>query len=204
MDSPASVPSRRSLPDHLSHVSKHCNECGRCVRDCAFLQKHGTPRSMARVFAEHDGDTRNLAFECSNCGLCRAVCPDGVDAAEFFMERRNDRKRSIAMASAASRSRASCRAARNALPMVTTRHVAAAIITAHHRSPDATRFSSTGFGPGGEGSARCPARFCIGTSKVRTPISGGAGASHGEAAIVALASRRPCRQRCSMVVRLNS
>jgi Fe-S oxidoreductase len=57
------------------------------VKECAFLQKHGTPGRIARQVID-SGLQGTPAFECSLCGMCSAVCPHSLNPAEMFLEMR--------------------------------------------------------------------------------------------------------------------
>lgn len=72
----------------LQTVLDKCIECSLCQEECAFLRKYGTPRAIAGAFEPSGKDRQALAFECSLCGLCTAVCPHEVDPAGMFLEMR--------------------------------------------------------------------------------------------------------------------
>jgi len=72
----------------LHEVSEGCIGCGRCRKDCAFLQRYGMPDAIARNFDPAGQAWVRMAFECSLCRLCRAVCPVGVRPDELFLEMR--------------------------------------------------------------------------------------------------------------------
>ncbi len=67
-----------------------CTDCGACVKPCAFLQRYGTPGAIARDKALHDHSGDNIAFECSLCGLCTAICPEKLDCVDLFLNMRRD------------------------------------------------------------------------------------------------------------------
>lgn len=72
-------------------IRERCSECGACVRNCAFLTQHGTPRAIATARDLSDPKERRLAYQCSLCGLCTAVCPEGLDPCLLFLDiRRHD------------------------------------------------------------------------------------------------------------------
>lgn len=78
------------MPDHFANkaqaVAENCIDCSICVKQCRFLRENGSPRSLAELFLkEPDSD---LAFHCSLCRLCTAVCPKDVDPANLFMAQR--------------------------------------------------------------------------------------------------------------------
>ncbi len=88
----SSPPSSNNTPLQaaLNNVLTKCDACRACVRQCAFLSTNGTPESIARSFAQAPGKIRDLAYECSLCGLCTAVCPGGADPFAMFLELRQD------------------------------------------------------------------------------------------------------------------
>jgi Fe-S oxidoreductase len=71
-------------------IAAKCVNCKRCVKECAFLQAYGTPGEIAAQVRNSDPEAadRSLAFECSLCGLCTAVCPLELTPAEMFLEMR--------------------------------------------------------------------------------------------------------------------
>ena len=75
-------------------IGERCLRCGACAAHCRFLSRRGTPGALA---AAHDADpaaTRPLAFECSLCSLCKAVCPQKLDPPAMFLEWRQAAVRS--------------------------------------------------------------------------------------------------------------
>ena len=86
----AGVPS--GLSDDLSLVTadiiEKCTNCGACQVQCAFLTRYGTPKEILTTLAP--AKQRILSFECSLCGLCRAVCPEDLDPGEAFLDSRRD------------------------------------------------------------------------------------------------------------------
>lgn len=69
----------------LADIATRCTECGACVRDCAFLQRHGTPKAIAAGYDCEVLACQERAFACSLCGLCAAVCPEGLDPGALFL-----------------------------------------------------------------------------------------------------------------------
>ncbi|MCE5335383.1 MAG: 4Fe-4S dicluster domain-containing protein, partial [Desulfobacteraceae bacterium] len=70
----------------VQRLMDQCVECGICRKDCEFLRRNGNPGSIIKAGEEGPGDGRDLAFECSLCGLCTAACPMGVDPASAFLQ----------------------------------------------------------------------------------------------------------------------
>ncbi len=68
------------------NLQQACTECGACVKSCAFLGQYGTPKSIASGWDFSDPAHRTLAYECSLCGLCTAVCPEKLDPCRLFLE----------------------------------------------------------------------------------------------------------------------
>ncbi|MEI8355926.1 MAG: 4Fe-4S dicluster domain-containing protein, partial [Deltaproteobacteria bacterium] len=64
------IPNRPTLQERLEQVGTCCTECGNCLPECAFLRKHGTPKSIAEGFDGGDRADLSRSFECSLCGLC--------------------------------------------------------------------------------------------------------------------------------------
>ncbi len=81
-------PPASATTEAAARVREHCTQCGMCVKECAFLARHGTPRHLAETFDPADGRCRKLPFECSLCGLCSAVCPQNLPLDRMFLEMR--------------------------------------------------------------------------------------------------------------------
>lgn len=67
-----------------------CTGCGICVSECEFLKRHGTPLAMCRSYDPEDPKKNAICFECSLCGLCSAVCPEGCYPQALFLEMRRE------------------------------------------------------------------------------------------------------------------
>jgi len=70
------------------HVASDCIHCGRCERECAFLQRYGDPGSIAAGYRPDAADLDDIPFSCSLCGLCTAVCPRQLPMGELFLAMR--------------------------------------------------------------------------------------------------------------------
>jgi uncharacterized membrane protein YdjX (TVP38/TMEM64 family)/Fe-S oxidoreductase len=79
---------RQSLREQLKTISESCNDCRKCVRECKFLQKYGTPKSIASAYDHLNKLHQAVPFECSLCKLCNARCPEKIDPADMFLEMR--------------------------------------------------------------------------------------------------------------------
>jgi Fe-S oxidoreductase len=79
-----------ALQDSLQRISSLCTGCGICVRPCAFLQRYGTPKDIARGFDPQQQALLDMPFECSLCGLCSALCPEEIRPDEIFIEMRRE------------------------------------------------------------------------------------------------------------------
>ncbi|WDP91179.1 MAG: VTT domain-containing protein [Desulfobacter sp.] len=66
-------------------IKEACTGCGACQPRCTFLSRYGTPREIADL---EPCQRAALAFECSLCGLCRTVCPQGLDPEAWFLSLR--------------------------------------------------------------------------------------------------------------------
>ncbi len=78
------------LPSLLAEVANGCVNCGLCVRECSFLQTHGTPKLIAYDCEALPEATMTSAFGCHLCGLCTAVCPQPIDPAKLFLAMRQE------------------------------------------------------------------------------------------------------------------
>jgi Fe-S oxidoreductase len=79
---------RLDLDASLQEMSEQCIECGICVKQCAFLEKYGTPKIIADNWQPQNEGAVTMAFECSLCSLCTAVCPVKIDPRQMFLEMR--------------------------------------------------------------------------------------------------------------------
>jgi Fe-S oxidoreductase len=80
----------RPLREALDAVSSACIVCGLCQKECAFLKRYGLPKEIADRYDPARKEDQGMPFECSLCGLCTAVCPQGVDPAELFLQMRKE------------------------------------------------------------------------------------------------------------------
>lgn len=71
----------------LAGIADTCRRCGICGSECPFLEKHGHPGEIASDILTQKAD-ESVAFLCSLCGLCRVVCPAGLDPARMFLDLR--------------------------------------------------------------------------------------------------------------------
>jgi Fe-S oxidoreductase len=67
-------------------IGELCSECGACRKTCGFLKQYGTPKRIATHFDFSTSASQSIAYECSLCGLCTAVCPEKLDPARLFLE----------------------------------------------------------------------------------------------------------------------
>jgi len=84
------VSNRSALRRLRDTVGGGCSECRECVGECAFLRRHGTPKSIALGFDGPDRALLTRAFECSLCNLCAAVCPEKLVPSDLFLEMRRE------------------------------------------------------------------------------------------------------------------
>ena len=69
-------------------IVEKCVACPLCRQECAFLRRYGHPKEIADRIDLADYTTLALAYECSLCGLCGAVCPVNLEPRELFLEMR--------------------------------------------------------------------------------------------------------------------
>ncbi|MBU3948162.1 MAG: (Fe-S)-binding protein [Proteobacteria bacterium] len=79
-----------TLSAKLSEISQKCIKCELCVKECAFLRRYGKPKDIADQYDSGEQINRLMAFECSLCQLCTAVCPVGINPSGMFLEMRCD------------------------------------------------------------------------------------------------------------------
>ena len=79
---------REPLAALLAEEAGSCTGCGVCVAECGFLKTYGTPKAIALSYDSEDPRKNVVCFECSLCGLCSAVCPEGLDPKALFLEMR--------------------------------------------------------------------------------------------------------------------
>ncbi len=77
-----------AISNQLTEIENRCSECGACVRDCAFLRHYGTPKAIAARLDSSQTTAPAIAYECSLCGLCAAVCPEKLDPGSLFLDLR--------------------------------------------------------------------------------------------------------------------
>ena len=70
-------------------LETECTRCGRCAEECRFLMTKGAPGHLAASMTDPDRATE-LAFQCSLCGYCEAVCTAGCSPARLFDAARID------------------------------------------------------------------------------------------------------------------
>lgn len=91
---PSPPPDSEFAPEQKAEIlAEHCNACGACLKECDFLQQHGTPRDIARDWLDSNRDFSTLPYLCSLCTLCSAVCPRGLNPRGLFLDMRRTEKR---------------------------------------------------------------------------------------------------------------
>lgn len=71
---------------YLKDIRQRCTECGACTESCAFLSHYGTPKAIATGFNFALPRHQAIAYECSLCNLCAAVCPERLEPGRLFLE----------------------------------------------------------------------------------------------------------------------
>ncbi|QJB55002.1 (Fe-S)-binding protein [Pseudodesulfovibrio sp. zrk46] len=69
-------------------ILSKCTDCGVCWKSCRFLKEFGTPYEIAVKVAKLPPEEWPDPFACSLCGLCGALCPEGLRPVEMFREMR--------------------------------------------------------------------------------------------------------------------
>ncbi|MDT2829110.1 MAG: 4Fe-4S dicluster domain-containing protein [Enterococcus viikkiensis] len=71
-------------------ISETCISCGRCMRDCLFLQKYcEDPQQLFQRFLT-EGLEPIIPYSCMLCGRCTVVCPLQLKLDEAFLAMRRD------------------------------------------------------------------------------------------------------------------
>ncbi len=78
-----------ALAPLLKNIRERCTECGACTKACAFLAHYGTPKAIATGMDFSSPRHQAIAYECSLCRLCNAVCPEKLDPFRLFLEIRH-------------------------------------------------------------------------------------------------------------------
>ncbi|BCA81063.1 (Fe-S)-binding protein [Desulfuromonas sp. AOP6] len=81
---------RLDQPDNLGRLWKDmaalCTSCGACVTPCAFLRREGSPAAICR--RQPAAQQLDKAYDCSLCGQCDALCPEGLRPSTLFLAMR--------------------------------------------------------------------------------------------------------------------
>lgn len=83
-------PLRDTLQKELEITVEGCIECKLCVKECKFLQKYGTPKSIAENYSPPSQADQVMPFECSLCKVCSVVCPVKINPDGMFLEMRRE------------------------------------------------------------------------------------------------------------------
>lgn len=86
-DTAATFPNKT---DGKPEKRRQCTRCGACMTHCKFLEKYGPPGDLSESYARNPEPLHSLAFECSLCGLCSAICPHGINPCAMFHQWRKD------------------------------------------------------------------------------------------------------------------
>ena len=90
MDSSSFPAMSSSLQTELKTVSEKCINCKLCQKECEFLRRYGKPQEIADAYESDIRAHQTMAFECSLCQLCTAVCPVDINPADMFLEMRRE------------------------------------------------------------------------------------------------------------------
>lgn len=70
----------------INTIAQDCISCNFCVKECPFLRENGTPGQICADFLTRSSGDYSSVFQCSLCGLCKAVCPLELDCPSAFLE----------------------------------------------------------------------------------------------------------------------
>lgn len=89
-DQKQATPLRAALSAQLPLMVENCINCPKCRAECAFLKQNGTPGFIAENYDPNIPAWLTLAFDCSLCDLCAAVCPVNISPVNLFLEMRRE------------------------------------------------------------------------------------------------------------------
>lgn len=69
----------------VSHLVDQCIECGKCARQCTFLQEVSSPSVLCKDICQGKAEGSSLNG-CTLCGLCMTLCPQKIDIVSAFLE----------------------------------------------------------------------------------------------------------------------
>lgn len=70
--------------DLISDIRDNCTDCSLCRKECEFLDRYVSPKMITNGKDSTNPELLRMAYECSLCGLCGAVCPAGLQPGELF------------------------------------------------------------------------------------------------------------------------
>lgn len=70
----------------LKDIRERCTKCQACTKACRFLSHYGTPKDIVTGFDFSLPHHQAIAYECSLCSLCTAVCPEKLDPCGLFLK----------------------------------------------------------------------------------------------------------------------
>jgi len=67
----------RNFPDTLNFIAAKCVRCGKCRKECAFLEKYGFPGDIAQNYAGRQSfHDRTKTICCGEGGSVTCVAPE--------------------------------------------------------------------------------------------------------------------------------
>lgn len=71
------------IKNTITQFIDDCNNCGKCVKTCPFLQRYGKPAEIL----QRDDET---VFECTNCNACTLVCPTKLSPSDALFAKKTE------------------------------------------------------------------------------------------------------------------
>lgn len=87
-DDPCQRGIHSDLEAAVFEIASKCISCPKCQSECGFLSRYGDPKSLLDSGNITDPEFLKIAYECSLCDLCAAVCPMGLRPGDLFLEMR--------------------------------------------------------------------------------------------------------------------
>lgn len=72
--------------DVAQYISDACVGCGKCAKNCEFLQQNGTLGELSKQLLT--GGATFTPYDCSLCSLCSEICPEQLDGKSLLLETR--------------------------------------------------------------------------------------------------------------------
>ncbi|MFD1671896.1 4Fe-4S dicluster domain-containing protein [Agrilactobacillus yilanensis] len=81
----------KKTTDLAAEIVTQCTACGRCMKDCLFLQNNcETPKAFFEKVVQGQEIESVVPYSCLLCGHCQFVCPQKLQLDAAFLSMRQD------------------------------------------------------------------------------------------------------------------